>query len=1082
MSNNTDVTILPETKNYQKNYDVIINGNKYQISYDEERRCYQLSDPNYGFLQKLIDWFKSWFGIVSPAKKSGYFIKDKLEDANLEQGYYFEIVGNNHFAIDARALNYLAQNNFAIAADNQKITLEKTKDRFLNTQTLYKISNSNIKLEDSKDYSIAEKKFLFSDDYMLLTAAMKEKLENSAFIFKDRNNNKNLIYTNLSGEKFELIKDDQFRGSYRLYSLDNENLIRTSKVNNNLKQWITIFSKEEPHVKKTNNGYLLNQSAYEKYFCIEQAKNLSSQLSTEFVPLAQKEINERAKIKDYFINNKDEFNFTEDEFQDLQEKGDRIWIDDKGKYHACIDAKEQVFISTAVDDKKGIPQLAFKGYLKGDCALRRKEPYALPVIPTFRRRMKFYNSADKSGPTIIIDGGDDTATALTSSGLPQKTALALQSFLIFPAFLSMVNIGVQGLLGESEDTKDELAEIEEKIFNCADKISGLKASTEQIRKLVKDGKKRKLTSEEKKELSEKVQECYEAVNELKEQIEEKSKQIFENKAANTGYVAMLNMFSAVTAYQISAFTKFVDSFQSTPSTVAEDIAHVFDIVGKSTAGVGQVLMTCFATAKSYSAYQDLQETNEDLENIKNSKILNELAKEIAIAYKNDEKFLHKTQIIGNATLAAGQATMFVGGVAGVNPATYAGLAATLGGVVVNTAGSLWHTNLYAHNEDPDEVETEIKKENNNRLFTYFIEQCNSKKTQEKGENQGEVTAIYKKNICNMELLSALRTTSIVANQIFAQGYNNNDIAPLKKKYKENLHQAGFYNLLTNLSESNNKILTQKKGNNSTLGYNLLWQKALDSLQVTEDDIKWMAELSEILTNYKKDSQVDINKLNDNTPEKIKTAIADFNKHSNKTYDNLLTTIQNGFIEHRFKENDIGVFAEKLNNSNKSLAFEQECNKELKDKIFADKGFVQKFMQHEYSENNPGSLNIFSSGDKKKGNYHNNSKPLKIVGQISKDGGGIFHNPKNHIKNVYALNKERVSSSDYQCDNDFIAQYKENDTQYDLRSGYHRCINNIIDQVNKEQDKNISKDIKKIIDNSYAKSNQHNHGAVESGRV
>lgn len=60
--------------------------------------------------------------------------------------------------------------------------------------------------------------------------------------------------------------------------------------------------------------------------------------------------------------------------------------------------------------------------------------------------------------TLIIDGADDMAVALNNSGLPQSLSFSLQSLIIYPLFLSVVNLGYAGGDCGTQEAFEELEE------------------------------------------------------------------------------------------------------------------------------------------------------------------------------------------------------------------------------------------------------------------------------------------------------------------------------------------------------------------------------------------------------------------------------------------------------------------------------------------------------------------------------------------------------------------------------------------------------------------------------------------------
>lgn len=85
-------------------------------------------------------------------------------------------------------------------------------------------------------------------------------------------------------------------------------------------------------------------------------------------------------------------------------------------------------------------------------------PKSKPNNWEFPNTMKPLIEPEDKSPTIIIDGGDELAMALSSSGLPDLVSYGIQSTLLYPFFISVLRIGYDGSSDEEKEHKELLEE------------------------------------------------------------------------------------------------------------------------------------------------------------------------------------------------------------------------------------------------------------------------------------------------------------------------------------------------------------------------------------------------------------------------------------------------------------------------------------------------------------------------------------------------------------------------------------------------------------------------------------------------
>ncbi len=321
---------------------------------------------------------------------------------------------------------------------------------------------------------------------------------------------------------------------------------------------------------------------------------------------------------------------------------------------------------------------------------------------------------------IVIDGADDTANALNNTGLPQQTIALIQGLLIFPLFLKGVHLGYEGLGEEAKETSDEFqeshlkrAEIEVKLEQfkrdlcdiCAIDYDSVKTYSPQKFLKIVAGKLAQIDDLVVKNRIAKIALQYQQEVE----IEFDAPEIKDVLAAHCGWLAMTAMMTSVAVYEAQAVINIFGGINKLTIGANGTEGTLFSTIGNSFGFAGQSLMTIYAFHKMIDERKEWREAEAELQKFRGAKDVSDLARQITdelLAAKRDN---HRLQTFGNAALSAGQAMMAVGGPIGLglNPLLFAGLAATLGGVAVNSVAELKYQSSYQISEDIDELEKSI---------------------------------------------------------------------------------------------------------------------------------------------------------------------------------------------------------------------------------------------------------------------------------------------------------------------------------------------------------------------------------------
>lgn len=388
---------------------------------------------------------------------------------------------------------------------------------------------------------------------------------------------------------------------------------------------------------------------------------------------------------------------------------------------------------------------------------------------------------------IVIDGADDTASALNNTGLPQQTIALLQGLLIFPVFLKGVHLGYSGMRDDAKEAVEEyeksnykkakidfeLKEFRKKIceicdINFFDEEENPSILLHKVAlELVKIRKNPNLSDEAK---AEKIDQIIEISDEYQRKLEEDPEitEIQDVLAAYTGWAAMTSMMTSIAAYELQAVMNIfggVENVSTKPmgkssplfgkeSLPPSDISQrVKDLPALSQVAsyfgfAGQLMMSAYALHKAYEEGKEWAAVEEDLKQFAQAENVSDLARKISTKILKGKRDKHRTQTFGNIALSIGQAGMAAGGGIG----TFAGLGLTLGGVAANSFSELRFQSSFEVNEDYDEFE--IAMLNKPPKFTL----------EELKDIPAAVDKYIKEHIFKLEILGHLRAPQMVLYQ------------------------------------------------------------------------------------------------------------------------------------------------------------------------------------------------------------------------------------------------------------------------------------------------------------------------------
>lgn len=224
---------------------------------------------------------------------------------------------------------------------------------------------------------------------------------------------------------------------------------------------------------------------------------------------------------------------------------------------------------------------------------------------------------------IVIDGVDDTATAMNRSGLPQQALYMAQALAIFPAFLRGVYLGYEGL---GEEAAATLKEFHHASFNKAQllaKISELSQELCEICDLDYEIWQNRKPDNFIKELSKAFNRADETQrNNIIALTERYQKEVEEEleapKASDViagyfGWTAMISMMTSVAAYEFQAVAIVCGGIKGITKSVNPDKLPLISQIGSHLGLVGQRLMVLYASHKTVNEYQEWSAISKELE-------------------------------------------------------------------------------------------------------------------------------------------------------------------------------------------------------------------------------------------------------------------------------------------------------------------------------------------------------------------------------------------------------------------------------------------------------------------------------------
>lgn len=743
---------------------------------------------------------------------------------------------------------------------------------------------------------------------------------------------------------------------------------------------------------------------------------------------------------------------SEDELATLF-KENRVFLDQDAQgnpcWTTCIDTKKGTYLSATPDE---LPTLV--GYLNCDYYLRRKKELPIKVFPVSQlvqqREFKTNEDSDSAKIKLIFDGADDTASALTSSGLPQQTVNIIQSLLVFPVFLSFVEIGVSGMAEGLEESSENIIAIKKTIAACKDRVKDLDEFITQI----KNGE----TTLDEDALKEKLTESITAISELQDQqatlFDEKSEKL----ANSLGHPGMVMMFTGLLGFEIQSFLNMVGGapmlskgLEGTPVGTKFGIdpqlpLGMAGVVGNGTVFVGQLLMTAFAAINVKEEFKNIKETNEDIATLKHADTMTEALKKELIAFKKDERLFAAQRLAGNAMLGLGQGTMAVSGPIGLafNPGVYAGLVLTLMGVGLGSASQLREIKLYGHDEETSGLEQEILSKTEEAITTALLEDLTkSPEEYNQQESEKKYAAIASEATFSLEALHHLQKIPLATHKLFKSAVSTADLESAKKKGKQHYasrsHQQGLLKTLENLELPPHvaDFLQQPSDNESDFMKKTCVLYAItEALTPSKEDLAWISMVGELLKSKTKESEHDqteviIGKLQehrDTIPEEILNCITDPNTYS-RSPEEIIEKIQKAYVNLKLKN-----CHPEQEYSNKDVA---TLKKELSQKINDSKTprpFEKRILDTTYKKKK-----------KTEGAYkpEDPSSPIHSVGTLTKKDKGLLKD-RVHKKNVYQFNKEALNRGFEPKDmvfKDYVYNYRKSN----FRSDYFRSAHAIMDE-------------------------------------
>jgi hypothetical protein len=1017
---------IEQEESYKKLHgtNLVIRGKIHYLHYDTKRRCLRLY-PKKGkdTISKKLD------------PKIAYFIAKTFDEASKEDGLYVQEVNlpfprSSYWTLDARALKILLDENGAqtiiskkkgASVKNFEIKTAKITNEVGSEIKYYSIpkefaADSIANKSNPKKCHFVNRKYSFLK-YMVLNSAMLDHFEGI-----DQST------ITLFEEEFKIKKDGL---NFKLIQINSKGKeINCDPV---IAKKIAAIQDIPPEETIQNDRILINQERWDEDYK-DQFDN-DQDFDNEVKKVSKFEIDEGIKIAKLKDDN------------DL-DPGTRIWFGKDGSLKVCIDSKNNIVLTADTTENKE----ALSSYLKGEAMLRRGESWKVPVVPKWYRKFEFQKD-NESGLVLVIDGADDAAVAINNTGLPRQLEASIQAFIIFPAFLALVKLGVDGLSEEKHDKAEEVAELEHKIAKFEDEMAAM------AERKVED-----LEMDDLKNMLELMQDLSSSMKDLS------NAKIEADAAAKLGSPAMVGMFSAVAAYQINSFLDVfageagihvlttgigdVLGIDTIPNVAAR--VGLLSIGGDALAFIGQCLMTLYAKDKATVSNSEFGKINEEIKSTKSSKIISEQVKEILIGVKKQQRFYASSQVAGNAALSSGQAMMAIFGpvMLGLDSGVLTGLGLTLGGVGLNSYAAIYESTKFSHNEEQSDLEEKLSEHFGNKLAELALSKMKKDNLGDQNyASHSDIQKLLQDKAYTFEYLMHLNSVNLVVGRIFKgvqkQSYGavatrkfleifdhigyllgdlgkagevfdsaldvsqnnqtfNRGIKKAKNHYghSSNKHQVHLLEL-TKEVEKNKATFEEQLNNSKALGeygYALVWKEFSDSFSFNKDDQEQLIKTGSYLQEYDlggdNEKKIILKELG-LLPEKSKPL---------PSHKELIITLQIA----RFTKKVVGLKDIVERNKSKSDKeklddFNQSFKGSASHKIFLEGAAQEKYNKGTRRRIFPKLFRV--RGAKQRGDYKSEMKSsLNIIGQVKKKGG------KNWVhfsrkKNIYDLNPERMGTKE-----------------------------------------------------------------------
>jgi hypothetical protein len=706
----------------------------------------------------------------------------------------------------------------------------------------------------------------------------------------------------------------------------------------------------------------------------------------------------------------------EDEELDRKSVGRRVWVDKDNNYRTCIDNERNMFIATegpkvgqVVDFNHSNDSIeAFKSYLSGEAYLRRKEELTVPITPVWLGRKFAKIKPSSTDRDSSVKGFDDMMLGFASAKLPHQAPAVAQSLAIFPVFLLAVRAGVDNIKKETQETIEELEKLEQEINECEKTIHHF------------------MTSEEFSQES--AMKCFRAIKKLHKSLHELPNAKIEAISSSTlAYPAMTAMFGAVMMYQANAFLSMCGGADSLTKGIGEISFTGIDsstyalanygglsVAGNASLFAGEAVMTVFLIAKVAAQFREYSAQKKEMGEIGNSEEISALAKDIILKIKGDENFYNMMQIIGNGTLAAGQALMATTGpiALGINPALYAGLGLSVAGILTTVSAELVKDARHSFDKQTSELENEISQHYVQKLVKLVCETSANESSTD--DLEPVFSEILRHQAFTNELFFHLTCTNLATHKILKEGSKDGDfmkaIKATKSHYNAHEHQeylGQLVEIVHNDPLSPLAMAMHRARNAGEFAYQLMHEQLISLLVVKNEDRNWMIELGEKLSIF--EANPDNELLRDMSEiEGLPTEIAETLDNLYRSlarradYGDVILQIQDGFMRNRLHPDNVLHILEDIE---KKTEAEREADlRKLLLESEVSSTFVIEAAQEKYIKEN----RLKTSGAKKKGEYaKDRESQISIVGKVRKFGGGLLS--FSHKKNVYKVDPQKLSA-------------------------------------------------------------------------